>query len=686
MTDRHYSSDSNSSSKNCIDEHSDSFSESCGKQSAFGVSLIPGTGSLLEFVDCSVQCAGCSGACFDRNGITSCLCNDTFHPRSYTGCVAIDNCHKFAAFKKVNFIDGDLIISDDTTIDNFTFTACNGVTLSLTEALDIFPNLLGINGNLYIIGTSYTKITGFHKLRWVTGSIIIANNQNLVCIPSFESLLNIGGIICGGNDGCPCDNSNSDCTNTPPNITCCGCIDKTHILPPTSDGLQCCPSFLAIAYNASLKKISGFEALRQVNDGIFIADNASLNSIAGFIHLYRTDRVVIRGNAILNKIIGFCYIDTLNVGLFILENNCSSGFDLVLGAFLSLETAEKIVITNNTGLKCVKLDSLVNVCGDFVVSYNKNLVELSSSIKHVGDFYIHDNAITSLKLPHLKEVNGRFLLAREQLVCFDTLEDLKRVGTAMIIAENNSLTEFKGANKLKYVGDKCIAYEESPIPPCTDVCGSIQSSTPVGWNLVTSASGCTAGVACAAFITVESPLCNSTFTGIPPVNVYDNAEESYKYVLPADFFVSLNNKGTITNNSPQTGPSHVSASIIFYGNTVLKCIGGFSNLRHIKSNLYIVRNQALHTISSFGHLAFALDIWIRNNANLKFVLGFNGLLACRDFLILDSLVNEFNGFSCLEFAQRIVIEARSIKSYNNHKLIPTTCGYVTYNKFEHRAN
>lgn len=217
-----------SSQKSCFDDHSDSFSDSCGKQNAFGVSLIPGTGRLLEFVDCNQNRIACTGTCTDKNSLVSCLCNNKFCPRSYSGCLTIDGYCKFAAFKKINFIDGDLIITDGSS-DNCFFTACNGITLSLTEAMDIFPNLLGINGNLYIINTIYSKITGFPKLRWVTGSIIIANNPNLMCMPSFESLLNIGGIIAGGDDKCPC--VGSDCPNTCPDIDCCGCIDNNDVVP-----------------------------------------------------------------------------------------------------------------------------------------------------------------------------------------------------------------------------------------------------------------------------------------------------------------------------------------------------------------------------------------------------------------------------------------------------------------------
>lgn len=665
----------NSSPTNHVGEHSDIFSDSCGKNTAFGVSLIPGTGKLLEFANKKCEDCACGNDCSDKNNIVSCLCNNKFCPRSYSGCVVVDNCCKFAAFKKVNFIDGDLIITDGSMDDHF-FTACNGVTLSLTEAIDIFPNLLGINGNLYIIGTIYSKISGFSKLRWVTGSIIIANNQNLGCIPSFESLLNIGGIICGGNDGCPCKSDN-DSEHNCLNVNCCGCINNNAI--PVINPLRYCSSFLAIAYNPCLKKISGFEALRQVNDGIFIIDNAKLVSIAGFIHLYRTDRVVIRGNAFLNKIIGFCYIDTLNVGLFILENNCNSGYDLVLGAFLSLETAGKIIIINNNGLKSIKLDSLVTVCGDFIISHNKNLFELYSNVHYIGGLYIQNNAIINLKFPHLKEINNRFILAKEKLAIFDTFDELRRVGKIFIVTENDHLVEFKGANKLKYIGDDTVAYTP-PVIHCSDDCHSPASKNTISWILSIDNNNNEGDCLCPNII-IAIPLCDSTNRGIPDVRSYDNCENQYKCSLSEDFFTSLCNKNANNPLCPVL-PDHVSASIIFHGNSVLKAISGFNNLRHIKSNLYIVGNKLLHTINSFGHLAFALDVWFRNNANLKYVIGFNSLLAVRDFVILDALLNEFNGLASLEFAQRIAIETKSIKSFNNNKLIPTTCGYVTYVKFD----
>src|SRR5690606_34243127 len=142
------------------------------------------------------------------------------------------------------------------------------------------------------------------------------------------------------------------------------------------DDPRCGRGAIIIANNSSIKKIAGFEALRQVKDGIFIADNPCLQQICGFIHLYRTDRIVIKSNPRLSKLVGFCYIDTINIGLYILDNNFENELDFVIGAFSMLETAGRIVILGNRSLKVLKLDSLQIVPNEFIVRSNDSLLEL----------------------------------------------------------------------------------------------------------------------------------------------------------------------------------------------------------------------------------------------------------------------------------------------------------------------
>ena len=243
-------------------------------------------------------------------------------------CVS-DCCNFFSIYNTIQFWNGDLIIKDS----------------SLTSLANIFSELLIVNGNLYIIGTNYTSITGFNKLRTVTGSIVFANNEKLTAVPTFSSLLTVSGKV--NKDAVDADNA-------------------------------CKQGAIVIVNNKVLRKIIGFESLRQVKWGIIVADNSCLTHICGFLHLYRTDYIIISNNCRLNKITGFCYTALIGKNLSILDNNVNSNNDLVINAFLTLESVSSLVVIGNKYLRKLELNALKQVCGCFAIRSNPQLESLCS--------------------------------------------------------------------------------------------------------------------------------------------------------------------------------------------------------------------------------------------------------------------------------------------------------------------
>jgi hypothetical protein len=618
----------------------------------FGITIIPGSGKLTEF-PISNENLNCPD---DSTNFLDCIRNADLCPRAYPPTnICIRDCTEFAAISQVNFINGDLIIGDPEIPIGST-GILQILPLPGNDLLNIFPNLLGINGSLYIVGTQYRRITGFDRLRFVTGSIVIVNNPNLISIPTFPSLLSVGGLI----------------TLIPPISDVAGSLDKEFSVTSHEDPFldpRCGRSAIIIANNASLRKITGFEALRQVKDGIFIASNACLTHICGFIHLYRTDRIVIKSNPKLNKIIGFCYTDTINIGLYILDNNLDGEYDLIINAFVALETAGRIVIVGNNGLKVLKFNSLRIVVNEFVIRANNHLEELSSSVQFVNDLYIENNRnLHIIKLSCLHEVNFTMNINGNcSLLCLDTFDELRRVGHGIIIADNKQLTELRGFNKLKYIGSECVTRPFNQLPnPC-------------------NGCGCTTGIVFDWTSIVRLPDCSIIDPFV--VNFFDDSRSSCAYVLPIDFFRLVCNPNN-TNCSElivdQEIPDILSYSLIIFRNQRLKAIGGFCNLKHVESNIYIINNAILHTINAFGQLAYALDIWIRNNPLLKYIIGFANLLSIRDFVVYESLcLIDLNSIKSLEFAQEIAIEAKTSRSvkFPRHP-IPSVLGYVLYYSYD----
>ena len=594
----------------------------------FGISVLPGSNKLIEYPQ---KKCNLNGGYEDGTSFLNCIQNSDLCPRTYPPTsICIRACTDFAAIAQVNFFNGDLIICDK--IDDCPNNSFEGLPVPFNDLLDILPNLLGINGSLYIIGTQYRRITGFDKLRFVTGSIVIVNNPDLVSIPSFPSLLNVGGQIIFY----PLSSDvNSD------NISTLG------------------RSSIIIANNANLRKISGFEAVRQVQDGIFIADNNSLTHICGFIHLYRTDRIVIRGNQILTKIVGFCYIDTINICLLILSNNVNGKNDLIIGAFTNLENAGRIVIIDNHGLKSIKFDALQVINNELVIRYNDQLEEIISSVYFVNDIFIEYNKkLTHIDFPCLQGINSQLNInANNSLLCLNTFDQMRKIGGGIIIADNKLLTEINGFNKLKYIGSRhiCRPIELLPVDFINDIS--------FDWTTI---------------VVTEDCVVIDDFTG----DIFDGSLSLGTYQVPDEFFNFTCNsiKSCCDAVDDESIPTCLSYSLIIFHNQHLKAIGGFCNLKHVNSNIYIINNNILHTIQAFSQLAFVLDICIRNNPLIKYIIGFCNILSIRDFIVSESSnLIDLNSIKSLEFAQKIAIEAKNSKTVKYSKNpIPSVLGYVLY--------
>lgn len=613
--------------------------------SAFGITIIPGSGKLIECPKDKNDDENIDNG----NNFIDCIRNKDICPKAYpvNSNLCLSDCTDFSASAQINFVNGNIIINDSLQQPRHHTGISQCLSISVNDAIDIFPNLLGVNGSIYIINTQYTKITGFDKLRFVTGSIVIVNNPNLVIVPTFPSLLNVGGQVVS-------ERENSH--------------DHEHNI------LRCEQSSIIIANNPSLRRVTGFEAVRQVKDGIFIIDNFCLQNICGFIHLYRTDRLVIKGNSRLQKIVGFCYIDTVNIGLYIFDNNIEGEFDLTVGAFVTLETAGRIVVVGNKSLKIFKLDALRIVVNEFIVRSNDNLEELSSSVYFVSNLFIENNkSLHTIKFPNLEEINQSLHISGNcSLLCLNTFEELNRVSNGIIIADNKQLTELKGFNKLKYIGSNCVNVPEVQVPTPCNGCGCF-ADIRFDWSSIKRHE-------CHVFI-------------LFPLDTFDKSRYACAYKLPEDFFRLLCNSNDCCDelnhdrHNLTCVPNVVNYSLIIFRNQRLRAIGGFCNLKHVNSNIYIIYNSILHTINAFGQLAFAIDIWIRNNCSLKFIIGFGNLLSVRDFVVYESVcLCDLNNIKSLEFAQNIAIEARNVKSVKCPRSpIPSVLGYALYYSYDNKC-
>lgn len=602
--------------------------------SPIGIKVIPGAGNLTEYPISESMGNLNEGLCLINSFENYVTC-----PRYSEGSVCVRDCCEFKAAAKINYINGDLIIQDprDLTDGSDDYTSCSNYLSDscLTfkqEAVDVFPNLLGVNGNIVIVGTNYTRITGFERLRFVNGSIYILNNDKLKEMPKFENLMNIDR--------------------------------KTSMV----DGeLVSSTGSLIIANNISLHSVAGFDILRQVSDCIVIAANPNLQTIIGFNRLFALDRLIIGDNNRLNQVIGFCRVTNLANGLIFANNNTDCGGDLSVEAFGLLESVDNLVIMNNHGLADLNLSALL-FANHVIIRLNDDLQSFQAALEKISGVLRveYNKSLKVLAFPELLHVDSILSIAKN-----DSLEELNtfpllRYTDGVIIAENRALKKIAGFDVLRYIGSFGIARN----PDSTSVLCRCDTENSYAWDSATSSD-------CSYSVNPDQDMCAS----------YSNAYISCAYSIPNSFLDNLCISVSACTGVPdQTAVDrdYVRASMVIYSNPRLQQIDAFNRLRNTASSIFITENKVLAEMHAFDMLIAAIDIWIRNNPSLVHIQGFSMLNSARDIVIRETpCLQLLDNFYCLMDAQSIVIDANTAGAI----LIPkepifTVAGYIIHYQYE----
>jgi hypothetical protein len=667
-----------------------------GKCSARGIHIIKGTGLLREFRPCSVQ----DSQSPPPPSINPLSILSSITCPYYTGCITITDVCQFRNFEYCNYINGDLVIS--IAAPNNSPTDCNSVCSGSfnfidqscnnnIELIDIFPNLLGINGTLYIYANiNVTKITGFNKLKYVAGGIIVSGNESLLTMPSFNTLEDVMHNYSYSNPGC--QSQNLGCGQDPsPN---CDNFDPCKYI--RKSGL------IMIFNNCVLRKIVGFEKVRHVTEGIFIYDNPCLSHICGFINLINTDFIVIMNNDTLHQILGFCFTAEITRELIIYyNNNNNKGFDdLVINAFHKLETAGEVRVFQNAYLRNFTLDSLTFVGNDILIRGNKDLDSISMpALKFVDCLHIEQNrSLHKVNFDCLEEIKCQFEFNNnDTFECLDGFNALKRVGHAVQIINNTKLLQITGFKSLSSVGSSQKITINS-VCQNVDLPFSLYAGSPCGCLDVVYPvpDPDNPDNTINAYISSIFNGCDSEL----PVDInYDsdtNIAADLCSVLGCNY--SCVNCGTAQQNTHSMcdcngAPQDFALiySIIIFNNPRLKVIGGFDNLVSIASNLYIASNRKLHTVCAFPKLEFLVDLRLLCNKNLKYVYGFSHLKHARDVLVFDSpCLEQFHKLSSLPYVQYMLLDTKYAKSVKGIQCpLPSVVGgslYYSYDKCGDKKN
>jgi len=709
-------------------------------QSNFGSIPLPGNETLTEF------------PAVTENPLE----DPVIAPREYTVtttlCVSTDA--DFATAASINKVIGDIVFANPPPPP-----LGPGLSTLLPSAIilnDVFPNLISVEGSIYIIGTNYDEIKGFPSLRYVTGSIVIANNPYLTKIPDFPALLTVGGGVVipppiipqSFNDPASAINFNVSTNSARSNATFNASntrkqtqkgniqtkvnvqtrnngqnqtqkkniqtkstiqskaiptpkipkfnyfnisskplnnnfrtnvnaanfnaaninsknINIAQLLPdPNELDPRCAPGMFIISNNSSLLSIYGINCLKYVKNAVIIANNASLNNIAAFGFLRQVPLIVIFGNPVLALILAFINLSNV-VDLFIANNNINGTGQLVFRAFQKLYSVTGLlVITGNRNIVELVFNKLNIVCEALIIRSNQGLECIALEyLTVVGDFIVESNRnLLTLKYILLKQILGRLSIANNcALKNIYPGNDLGLIASGVIIAENGALQGICAFNETTIIGARCLANTglETPI-----ICCQCTVDNPVDWVAAIRRVDCA--------VTINLPL-----------TIYNDIVNQCAYTPPNDFFVQLAYPSVGPNQLPplpEDVPGFITYSIIVYRNNSLKGLNIFNKLRVAPASINIVGNPTLHTITSFAVIGHALDVWIRNNPNLRYLFGFSELINVRDFILMEStkLLN-FRSLKCLESSQLINLEVgygNSVEIGRNP--LPSVFGYLTY--------
>jgi len=576
---------------------------------------IIGSGQLIQYIPNPVTCPF---------PIEPCGFNVPCPPL-FTTTLVINTCTctDFVQYNKINFINGDLYITVTPSV----------VPTTPINLLDIFPNLIGINGSLFITGTNYAVITGFEQLKWIEGDLMINNNPYLIEIPHFDALVFVGSSM---------NNYNVNASDL--------WISKRGRIIVTDNNL--------------LRKVEGFRKLKAVSMGVFIHNNSCLTAIIGFCALTELLILLIQNNSKLCLIDGFKRLDSV-AEMYINYNNHIGHSHLKIVGFCHLNFIGNLEIISNPGLIEVLFNSVCDFTSLFIDCNDDLEVIMFKSAKSGLNIEIgHNDNLSIILFDFLTNLRGSLvILNNSQLMMIETFNSLVRVGRVIRIEANDSLKYIEGFKSMKSVGQYTsggtgIVKSDCVIGPVTTAPSAIIDCV-IGTFTSSLCHPQTSTTTCG------SDTCFSTFIEQSVITPRHICLE-----LPYQLEIDLCNTdtcGSITV-SPTSGiiNARVSYSILIYNNSLLKTIKGFDSVDYISANLMIVQNVNLETIYGFGVMKECLDITIKNNKKMKEIVAFGSLRWARFIVIVDAYcLDVLNGFKSLKTAQTIDIDSKLPLSHIN---------------------
>jgi hypothetical protein len=342
------------------------------------------------------------------------------------------------------------------------------VTISSDAELAQLSTVDCIDGDLVVSGLDVSTIASM-PLATVTGSIVIAGNNNLTSLDGFDQLTKVGRVYSVQANASLVDLSSLGKIERAGTLMVIGNDSLQNL-----DGLQALtamPANLQIMNNPSLESLTGLDNLLTAQQ-ITIKANSHLTSVAALDKLRSSQQLEISGNSVLQTVA----LASLQKNDFTLKINAnpiltsislpalatSSSVEAVSNpALVSISTPELLIsnffwVNSDTSIQTVSAPKLSFVTGDVLFWELPNLTTADfHSMTAVG------GKLTFLHVPQLANFDGFSAVSSiagdftvqgsNAITSFAGMTALATVNGSLFIQDNTSLASFSGMSAMAHV-------------------------------------------------------------------------------------------------------------------------------------------------------------------------------------------------------------------------------------------
>lgn len=295
----------------------------------------------------------------------------------------------------------DITLRTQAQVDSFQllYPNCTELPVSLTLSgegivnTDSLANLKSIGGTLDINFTGLSTISGFDSLKYVSGSILISQNEPLELIDGFNQLDSLGGSInINNNFDIESIIGFQNLKKTKHSLIIQFSFELAHLSFPS---LQEVEQDLILSLNfaldditgfpllnkvgrdliieiSELKSISGLNALEEVGGNVFMFDNRTLKQISGLQNLRQIGKsFLIIGQLELESLEGFNALTQIGGRL---EISSTDSLRVIHGFNYLNSLGNSLIVSENRALRNFKgFHQLDSIARDLMIMGNPKL-------------------------------------------------------------------------------------------------------------------------------------------------------------------------------------------------------------------------------------------------------------------------------------------------------------------------